>query len=176
MNSKSVYIYLILFFTLISCNQKSAKDSISKDNFSIIVEGVFAKNDNLQVFYLTNDKDWNDENSIVVPVYASLQMQKLKIDLPEKIIPKNIRVDVGENEYQSNITLKNISVLYKNDTIDGDNDNFKLLFYPNEFISWDPVYFGYKLSKINNSYDPYFMGNDLLIDKLDIIKDHTKEE
>ena len=173
MNSK--YFYLMLIFTLISCNEKSEKNIVSKDNFSVIIEGIFAKNDKIQVFYLTAEKDWNDENSVVTPIYASGEMQKLQIDLPQKAIPTNIRVDVGENQFQSNITLKNISVLYKNDTINGDMEDFKMLFSPNEFITWDPVYFGYKLSKINNSYDPYFIGNDLLIDKLDIIKDQTKD-
>jgi hypothetical protein len=174
MNSKSFYLYIILFF-IVSCNKKTEEDNVLNNGFSVIIEGVFAKNDKVQVFYLTEGKDWNDENSVISPVYASSEMQKLKIDFPEKMIPKNIRVDVGENEYQSNITLKNISVLYKNDTISGDNDNFKIYFYPNEFITWDPVYYGYKLSKINNSYDPYFMGNDLLIDKLEQIKNPTKE-
>lgn len=175
MSQKSFYFYLMLFFTLISCNQKSENQATSQDNFSVILEGIFAKNDRIQIFYLTKDKDWNDENSVITPVYASSEMQKIQIDFPEKIVPKNIRVDVSENEYQSNITLKNISVLYKNDTISGDNDNFKIYFYPNEFITWDPVYFGYKLSKINNGYDPYFMGNDVLIDKLDQIKNPIKE-
>jgi hypothetical protein len=174
MNSKLLYI-LMLLFVMVSCKQNSENETASKDTFSVIIEGVFAKNDRLQVFYLTADKDWNDENSIHVPVYASPEMQKLKIELPEKISPTNIRVDVGENESQTNITLKNISVVYKQDTISGDSDNFKTLFYPNEFITWDPAYFGYKLSKINDAYDPYFMGTDLLIDKLEFIKDQPKE-
>lgn len=175
MNPKSLYIYLILFFTLASCNQKSENDIESKDNFSVTIEGVFGKNDKLQIYFLTEDKDWNDENSIIVPVYASPEMQKFEVQLPDKITPINIRVDVGENKSQSNITIKNISVHYKTKIINGDNNNFTEFFYPNEFISWDPDYFGYKLNKIGNSYDPFFMGNDLLIGELEQIKEQPNE-
>ena len=135
MNSKLCYFYFVLFLTLASCNQKEESASISKENFTVTIEGVFGKNDKLQVFYLTKDSEWNDENSVVMPVYASSEMQKIEVVLPEKVSPINIRVDVGENKFQSNITIKNISVLYKTKTIDGNNDNFTDYFYPNEFIS-----------------------------------------
>jgi hypothetical protein len=164
-----------LFLTLASCHQKEESATISKDNFTVTIEGVFGKNDKLQVFYLTKDSEWNDENSVVMPVYASSEMQKIEVALPEKVSPINIRVDVGENKFQSNITIKNISVLYKAKTIDGNNGNFTDYFYPNEFISWDPEYYGYKLNSIGNAYDPFFMGNDLLISKLEQINTPPKE-
>lgn len=175
MNSKLCYLYFVLFLTLTSCNQKEESATISKDNFTVTIEGVFGKNDKLQVFYLTKDSEWNDENSVVMPVYAYSEMQKIVVALPEKVSPINIRVDVGENKFQSNITIKNISVLYKTKTIDGNNGNFMDYFYPNEFISWDPEYYGYKLNSIGNAYDPFFMGNDLLISKLEQIKTQPKE-
>ena len=130
MNSKLCYLYFVLFLTLASCNQKEESATISKENFTVTIEGVFGKNDKLQVFYLTKDSEWNDENSVVMPVYASSEMQKIEVVLPEKVSPINIRVDVGENKFQSNITIKNISVLYKTKTIDGNNGNFTDYFYP----------------------------------------------
>jgi hypothetical protein len=169
MNSKSLYVYLVILITLVSCNPKSENEPESKDNFLVTVEGIFTKNDKIQIYFLTEDKNWNDENSVVLPVYASSEMQKFEIELPEKIIPINIRVDVGENKYQSNITIKNISIHYKEVTVNGDNGNFTDYFYPNEFITWDPIYFGYKLNIINNNYDPFFMGNDSLISELEFI-------
>lgn len=175
MNSKLCYLYFVLFLTLASCNQKEESATIPKENFTVTIEGVFGKNDKLQVFYLTKDSEWNDENSVVKPVYASSEMQKIEVVLPEKVSPINIRVDVGENKFQSNITIKNISVLYKTKTIDGNNGNFTDYFYPNEFISWDPEYYGYKLNSLGNAYDPFFMGNDLLISKLEQINTPPKE-
>jgi hypothetical protein len=175
MNSKLCYLYFVLFLTLASCNQKDASTITSKENFTVIIEGIFGKNDKLQVFYLTKDSDWNDENSIVMPVYASSEMQKIEVVFPEKIYPLNLRVDVGENKFQSNLTIKNISVCYKTKTINGNNGIFTDYFYPNEFISWDPEYYGYKLSSIGNAYDPFFMGNDLLISKLEYISNQSQK-
>ena len=158
---------IILLLSLGACKNTENKEEVAtKDNFSIIIEGVFTKNDKLQIFYLVDGKDWSDESSISQAIYGSNEMQKIELDLPKEIIPKNLRVDLGFNPTQSNVTIKNISIKYKKEIIDGDFGNFTDYFFPNQFVSWDPNYFGYKLSVVDGNYDPFFMGNDLLIDSL----------
>ena len=88
--------------------------------------------------------------------------------MPKGIEPKNFRVDLGVNPSQTYITIKNISIKFKDRTLDGGNENFIEWFTPNEFVIWDMNYYGYKLSAVNGSYDPYLMGNDLLMDKMAI--------
>lgn len=144
-----------LFF--VSCKEDKNEEP---EIFSVIIEGVFGKNDKIQVFYLLNGDEWKDKNSVSQPIYASNEMQKIVLNLPENIIPENIRVDLGFNTTQENATIKNISVNYKSKVIDGDLGKYTKYFYPNEFVTWDPNYFGYKLSVINDRYDPFLMGND----------------
>lgn len=173
MKKKITFIAISFLFLLItSCK----KDGVSEDNYnqadsekdfySVEMDVVFTKNDNIQVFYLLKGSDWNDGNSISKPIYASNQMQKMVFDLPKNITPENFRIDFGFNSTQTNITIKNITIKYKNQIIDGDLGNFSKYFTSNPFISWDPDYFGYKLNKINDEYDPFMIGNDLLISKL----------
>lgn len=178
MKVKLITANIILLLSFGACKNVEINEEVAiKDNFSIVIEGVFTKNDKLQVFYLVEGKDWSDENSISQPIYASNEMQKIELDLPKEIIPNNLRVDLGSNPTQSNVTIKNISIKYKNETINGDLGIFTDYFYPNQFVSWDPNYFGYKLSAIDGNYDPFFMGNDLLIDSLKSLveEDQTKE-
>ena len=87
MNTKLLLGALILFFTLNSCKNDVVKEeqTSSKDNFSVVIEGVFEKNDKLQVFYLLDGKEWSEENSVSQAIYASKDMQKIELDFPKNI-------------------------------------------------------------------------------------------
>ncbi|WP_338841661.1 hypothetical protein [Flavobacterium ginsenosidimutans] len=159
---KIKFIISVLICGLLFSSCKEEKVVKEKKNFSVIIEGVFEKNDKLQVFYLISGDVWKDDNSVSIPVYASKEMQKIVVDFPEKVVPENIRVDLGFNPTQTNVTIKNISVKYKSKIINGDLEKYTKYFYPNEFVTWDPSYFGYKLNVINDKYDPFLMGNDEL--------------
>ncbi|MFC4475908.1 hypothetical protein [Flavobacterium chungangensis] len=177
MKTKLLFGALLLFFTLSSCKNEVLKEESTegKDNFSVVIEGVFEKNDKLQVFYLLDGQDWSEENSLAQAIYASKDMQKIELDFPKNIKLKNVRVDLGFNPTQSYVTIKNISLKYKNEIIDGDLEGYILYFTPNEFVTWDPNYFGYKLNTIDNKYDPFMIGNELFMDKLAIMTEKKEE-
>lgn len=168
MKLKVISICLLFSLFIASCDKK---ENIKKrDFFEITIEGVFAKNDKIQVFYLVEGQEWKDENSILRPVYASEEMQKIVLNVPDNVFPENIRVDLGINTTQQYVTIKNISVKHNAKIINGDLEAYKKYFYGNEFVSWDPNYFGYKLSTVNDNYDPFLMGNNELMDELQRIK------
>jgi hypothetical protein len=164
--STCVFIALLLS----SCGKKEENIARKKDVFTVTIEAVFAKNDKLQIFYLPEGGEWKDENSVFRPVYASNDMQKIVINFPDKVFPENIRVDLGYNTTQQNVTIKNISIRHNSKVIDGDFEAYKKYFYGNEFVTWDANYFGYKLSQVNNQYDPFLMGNNELMDELQRLK------
>lgn len=169
MKTKLLSLLAFTFVVFTACqNPVSTENQTTKDNYSVEIEGLFQKNDKLEVYYLVEGKDWNNDNSITKAIYASNKMQKIILDLPKGIEPKNFRVDLGVNPSQTNVTIKNISIKFKDKTLDGGNENFIEWFTPNEFVAWDMNYYGYKLSPVNSSYDPYLMGNDLLMDKIAI--------
>lgn len=159
---KIKFIISVLICGLLFSSCKEEKVVKQKKNFSVVIEGIFEKNDKIQVFYLIAGDVWKDSNSVSRPVYASKEMQKIVVDFSEKVVPENIRVDLGFNSTQSNVTIKNISVKYNSKIIDGDLEKYTKYFYPNEFVTWDPNYFGYKLNVIDGKYDPFLMGNDEL--------------
>lgn len=168
MKIKLVLTALIGALLFNSCKE----ETIVKENnhFTVEIEGVFHKNDKLQVFYLIDGDVWKDDHSVSQPVYASDEMQKVVVNFPDKVVPQNIRVDLGFNPTQTNVTVKNISIKYKSKVIDGDFDKFTKYFYHNEFVEWDPNYFGYRLFSVNDKYDPFLMGNDELIVQLGKIR------
>ena len=169
MKIKFTILTLVLVFTLGACqNSKSTDNNTLKDNYSVEIEGIFHKNDKIELYYLVEGKDWNNENFVSKTIYASSKMQNIVLDLPRDVNPKNFRIDLGVNPSQTNITIKNISIKYKDKSINGENEQYLELFTPNEFVTWDMNYYGYKLTPVNGAYDPYLMGNDLLMDKINV--------
>ncbi|CAM3594540.1 hypothetical protein [Flavobacterium chungbukense] len=170
MKLKVISTCFLIALLISSCGKKEENQTKKKDLFTVTIEGIFAKNDKLQVFYLVEGGEWKDENSVFRSVYASSEMQKIVINFPEKVFPENIRVDLGYNTTQQNVTIKNISIQHNSKVINGDFDAYKKYFYTNEFVTWDPNYYGYKLSVINNQYDPFLMGSNELKDELQRLK------
>jgi hypothetical protein len=169
-NLKKLTVILLLIF--MSCDNKSKEDKEveNQEGYSLKIEGLFLKNDKIQVYYLVGE-EWKEENSILFPVYSNPSLQTLDIKLPPKLVPNNIRIDISSNKTQQNITLKNISVFKGNDVIIyGDNELFSNYFVLNEYITWDNDYFGYKVQEVNGIYDPYFIGNDTFIKNLNAKK------
>lgn len=163
MKTKFILVVLLISSFFTSC--KNENTDLEKDNVTVTIETVFGKNDYLKISYLKNGT-WSDDNTLSKPIYASNQMQKIEFDLPKGIKPENIRFNVGYNPTQNYVTIKNITIKYKSQIIDGDMGKYSKYFSTNGFIFWDSDYVGYKLAKINNQYDPTLTGNDLLIGKL----------
>ena len=170
-NLKKLIVLALLSF--VGCDNNKPKEDKEVENqtgYSLKIEGLFLKNDKIQVYYLVGE-EWKEENSILFPVYSNPSLQTLDIKLPPKLVPNNIRIDISSNKTQQNITLKNISVLKDNEVIIyGDNELFSNYFVLNEYISWDSDYFGYKVQEVNGIYDPYFIGNDAFIKNLNAKK------
>jgi hypothetical protein len=170
MKTKNFFKILILslIFSTISCENKGKENSNEESQlgYSVKIEGQFLKNDKIQVYYLAGEK-WEEENSVFFPVYGNPSLQTLDIKLPSKVKPSNIRIDISSNKTQQNVSLKNISVLKDGELlVDGDNELFSRYFILNEYITWDNDFFGYKVQEINGIYDPYFIGNDTFVKKM----------
>ncbi|MCG2610370.1 hypothetical protein LZZ90_02470 [Flavobacterium sp. SM15] len=166
MKSKFIVAGLFILSLFSSCKNGENTEAEGKDNVSIVIETVFAKNDYLQIYYLVKGSEWSDANSVSKPIYASNEMQTVDFELPKGIIPENLRIDLGTNPTQNNVTIKNITVKYKSHVVNGDFGNYSKYFAPNIFVTWDPEYVGHKLIKVDNQYDPFIIGNDLLVSKL----------
>ena len=91
--------------------------------------------------------------------------QCLSFELPYGIKPKNIRIDLGENENVS-IRLDNIRFKYKNHEIIGDKGLYKSWFAFNENVIKGKDSLTFDIKKVNTIFDPQLNGNRKLNAKL----------
>jgi hypothetical protein len=134
MKSKIATIFLITL-SLFSCKDKIDEQVKQGDNkttneneddfFRVGFNVIIQKDDNMHLYYtIDGSVNFNEENSIWLPVKGSDKPQEVVFVLPEGIIPSLVRIDFGygKNEEQSDVDLKsfNLSYMGKKEVISGD--------------------------------------------------------
>lgn len=161
----------MLTILFISCGDKATESTVAADQNgvsenTIQIEAIYAKNDKLNVFCKSKGQDYKAEPTVSQMVYASPEMQTISIPLPKYADMENIRIDLSVNPSQTLVTIKNVSINYNGQLIEGDNSAFTKYFNFNEYVAWDPLYFGYKFNNVDGKFFPAMFGNDLLKQKL----------
>jgi hypothetical protein len=164
---KTLFLFLLLFGQFfVSCNRKNSQTE--KNHFKVTIDLITHHNSSIQVFYKTiADDRYYEEYSIRKDIKESPTLQTLVFELPHGIKPKNIRIDLGENENENDsIFVKNISFQYKNNFINGDNGVYKswFIFNPNVIEGKDSL--TYILKRKKSLFDPQLNGNRKLNAKL----------
>ncbi|MDR3273305.1 MAG: hypothetical protein LBT29_07480 [Flavobacteriaceae bacterium] len=165
---RKIILGLIALTLLLTCQKESQtkENTTSKTpNFKVILEGVFTKNDRFQLFYASNSETFDENRSIIIPIYGEPILQQIVFDVPKNIKPTKIRLDFGENKAQGEISIKNISFFYKNDSINGDFGSFSEYFDPSASVVYNAQKLIYELP-VNEVYDPLIEGNSKLEDAL----------
>lgn len=169
---KKILLFTITAILTTSCAKEEKKVEqkpkiATHEGVSIIVEGVFKENDNVAVFYKKEDR-YSGEN-ISQLVLGSCEVQKLKFEIPEDVAPEQIKILLSRNPAQKEISLKNITVKFQNDSIDGSNGKFVNLFALKEQVRYDKTTFKYLIDAENKPYYPWIAGSDNFKSKLSSI-------
>ena len=159
------YIVLVLtsvfLFVLLGKTLDRQKSEIIKEGTEVVMTAKVLKNDVFQLFYWEQGDDYFQiEKSIKTEVMGSNDFQELKFVLPQISDLYKLRLDIGENFEQDQITIKELKIVKKSDTYSMNVDEFKNLFIPNPYVSTLNEAGSYKgISVIQNEtpiYDPYF--------------------
>lgn len=165
MRNINLFSILLPFIMLLSCNS-AQKDEVtlekqsSTDEVTLTLEASFLQNDKFQIYY-TKEPNVELSGDLVIDkyVYGNDQMQKIDFKFPKGVIPYKIRLDLGENMEQKNISVKNISIQYKDQVINGDDGQFMKSWTTNESLVYDPFKFIYNIKLINGLHDPLFISS-----------------
>jgi hypothetical protein len=166
LNKKTSLLIMLLFCgqIIISCHKRNCQ----KNRLKVSVELISYRDNTIQVFYKTKADDrYFEKYSLVKKIKGSKSSQNLIFELPIGIKPKNIRLDLGENENENDsIHLVNVSFQYKNRVVDGNNGVYKswFIFNPNVIEGKDSL--TYHLKRKNSVFDPQLNGNKKLNAKL----------
>ncbi|WP_297517928.1 hypothetical protein [Flavobacterium sp.] len=166
-----IFIGLTLFS---SCGKdKSATsddtsgDSNSKpvDQYSLVLEGVYEKNDSINVVY--QEKGFYQyDKSIGQKVQGNPVSQRIEVIIPSGVALENIKLISSTNPDQQTLVLNTISVIKNNKVVlDGSSGKHSQYFLTDDGFSWDAVKSRYNLDH-TKKYPPTFVGNEKALELL----------
>lgn len=180
---KMLLLSLSTLFLSISCSEekkdlKTEKTTALYEGVEVIVEGIFKENDKISVFYDQNLEKGNfsSDKKVEKMVYGSPVLQKFVFQIPDDEEPSGIKIDLGVNPNQKEITLKNISVSYQNDTINGDNGAYLNLFKFKNQLTYDEKRFVFTIQGQEENYNPYLSGMGDFREKLSKLLSNSSQE
>jgi hypothetical protein len=120
MKSKLITALFLLTTLFVGCKDEKSVDNlevvqpVEKNNlFKVILNVTVKKDDNLSLFYTTDGStDFSKLPTIWKGVKGSDSPQKIEFELPEDVIPTQLRLDFGTNEKQEDIVLSNVIFSY----------------------------------------------------------------
>lgn len=167
MNNKFLTLIVLSLTLLTSCKKdkdQQQQEPVEEKVVNLVKVSLTAtvkKDDNFQLFYKEEDNveiPFAEQDAVWKEVKGSDQSQVITFLLPENALPNYLRLDVGTNPENENITISNFQIEYLDKKIDINSTSF----FDNYFINNPSIVIEDKASgliktqKQNDFYDPFF--------------------
>lgn len=162
-----IFITTLALISLSSCkNDKSevTEPIASVETFKVGIDLVIKKDDSLQLYYKEESMtDWVFDKCVTKTVKGSENSQEVIFDLPEDVLPSELRFDMGTNKNQEEVQIKNFRMKYFDKSFEAKDTLFFQYFYPNEQIDYNRDKATAKpIVKAGTIYDPMFVSRQVL--------------
>jgi hypothetical protein len=155
------FIFVLLSF---SCNEKKNKDiekqNLKKDNshITLTLKAVVLEDDEFDLYYSEEILgQYHPDDYLKVKVLGKNEFQEIIFDLPEKIYPIKLRLDVGSKGHDSNIKIDQIILSNGKKSRSINTAEFTSIFKPNKYLAKISGENTYSRKTIDNIYDPFFV-------------------
>ncbi|WP_179337516.1 hypothetical protein [Winogradskyella ludwigii] len=167
---KRALIYLLfagtLFLFASSCGEEK-KEKITgpiiiedKDLFSLKLTAIVKEDDSFDVFYVQNENEkFTGKQIITTKVTGSDLEQDIYFKLPEGDYPYNLRLDLGVNKNQIDVTIIDLTMQYSDDKYKIIGKDLYKHFNFQDVLQMSPDSTKYKVS-LKDKHDPFITGND----------------
>jgi hypothetical protein len=165
MKTKLVNTVLFISLTLFSCKNNEPKESpdsiqeVKPNTFEVTLDLVIKTDDELILFYKNGPNQWfDDEKTVWYSVKGSEEAQSVVFNLPEGVLPTDLRIDIGRNEMKNlkEIEIKKIAISYLDKVFEIQHDKIDTYFKPNQCMSYDSSTKMYTFKKDEKGiYDPF---------------------
>lgn len=121
MKAKYFIAAMLITVFITSCKNGEAKDasdatlekSVVKENFNVEMDITAETKDDFTVYYTEdNTNDFSGEKAIWCGIKGGLTPEKVVFDLPEDVIPTNIRLDFGIIKDHKDVMVHNIKLAF----------------------------------------------------------------
>lgn len=155
-------LLIVVLLVLSACKQapKSNQFIEKKEvNLECIINARVTVDDVFEVyFYEEGDLTFHPQDFVEAKVLGSLKPQEIKFTLPEHIIPLRIRLDMGKNINQEEITLYSVKLVYGDKEYIFTNELLVNGFKPSKYITINKTGGNiiFNTQELEGKYDPYF--------------------
>ncbi|SKB50851.1 hypothetical protein [Maribacter arcticus] len=158
-------IFLILIF-FVSCGSKEKK--LQENSSRIILTAKVIEDDKFQLFYIDSaNGKYNERDVVSVNVEGSQDFQSIVFKLPLKALPKQFRIDIGENKIESPVEIDTLKIVFGSKKLVMNNMTFNRFFKHNVYIE-ENEHGIYSRRIINKKYDPFFSSTKFLKKHLEL--------
>lgn len=113
---KAIVLHTVIALLLLTgCKKEkeAAAAGAAGKHMQVKLEVVAEKDDNFSVYYTEDGSiDFSKEEPVWMPVQGSSKVQEVVFNLPEGVVPTQLRLDLGTNKEQEEVVLKKVSVVY----------------------------------------------------------------
>ncbi|MNE61359.1 hypothetical protein D3C80_1565670 [compost metagenome] len=167
MKTKFLIASFLLTLAFVSCKNEEKKESVTPaveevkvNTFDVTVDVVLKTDDDLILYYKDGTNEWFvEEKAVWNTVKGNNEVQSVVFNLPEGVLPNDLRLDIGRNEFKGlkDIEIKKITISYLGNKFEIQQDQLETFFKPNQFISYDAATKLYSFKKDEQgNYDPFF--------------------
>lgn len=165
---------VITVITLVSCKEEAKNDTTEKaivnvdQSLNVIVDLVAQKDDNFQIYWTEDGSDnFEADKYVNVDVKGSPESQKIVFKLPEEVLAKQLRFDIGSNKEQKEIKINSLKLKYFDKEFVCQSPDFWKYFGNNTSIAYDKETATAKLiTNLPEGFDPIFGGTSNLTKEL----------
>ncbi|QHT68822.1 hypothetical protein GXP67_20300 [Rhodocytophaga rosea] len=143
--------------SLLTYNKYVVKNE--KNQIKITFDIISEKQDNLQLFYITNLTDgFTEEHSLTEPIKEGIR-QQVTFVLPIDHFT-GLRIDLGDKSKQNIIRINKV-VFAKNTTYSLQEADITKFFNLNHFVKYNQDTHNFSLQTVDGSYDPFIYSTSL---------------
>jgi hypothetical protein len=161
---KTKITLLLACLALFSCKKEADPAAVAEapkpKTFDIKVDLIIPSDDELIFYYKDGTNEWFvEEKAVWAGVKGSANVQTVTFNLPEGVLPNDLRFDIGRNEFKNlkSLEIKKITLSYLDKNFDILQDQVNTFFSANSYISYDEASKQYTFKQDEKgNYDPYF--------------------
>lgn len=175
---KTNFLIIAAAFVVLTTSCKKEKDANAADsdkpavieNFRVEMDVVVSKPDSFALYYTENNTiDFTEVMALWKAANGGNVEEKVVFDLPEEILPTDIRLDFGLNKSQESVVVKHVKMSYYGNVFEFKGSDFFNYFIKdaNFKAETDPVSGTMTITKNGPEYKtPFFYPRQELIDAL----------
>jgi hypothetical protein len=139
MKTRIIAVFALLSTVFIGCKNEKSTDATPEqieqqqaadEVFKVTLHAVVKQDDNFQVYYRNDDQEFAEERSVWVAVAGKPEAQDIVFNMPEDVKPSLIRIDLGVNDKQEDITLYRVDLNYIGTKFTAEGGNLQNFFRP----------------------------------------------